>query len=592
MSLTLSVLSFKGQSINQLPVTISHEGGTIGRSPDNNLVLADTDKIVSRHHVSIKFENGYYYLTDTSLGGVLINNTEPPIHNQTIRLDNGTLLKIGEYEISVSIAEQQMVDDFPFPITPIPIANTQNDFLSVNEPWVESSELANNSLFSDNFAAHEELIQRDETPAPIFHSQLGSEQSPLFDSYIAPNISESTPVNTVIPENFSFDDLFADNQATSSTSAQTTDSFDDLFGSLIENAMGQSEPLTEFNSVDTETVVENDLFGDANSLFADSTPDIEPMAEPSNLFSDRPTTVFDDNSPTPALDLFAEPSQTILDDSSAVIEAADVALFEESTAPTAVFDDRFDAVEPIFSEQGVEPLNLFGDVESVETASPLVETQVLDLPKEAPLFTAPQPEPAVINTPVPNVATQALFEAFLKGVGVDSQIPAEQQAETLERIGQMFRELIDGTVSVLRSRAEFKSMCRVSMTVIRATDNNPLKAIVSTDDVLRQLIENKKSGFLNSSVAIEEAFSDIMNHQMAMQAGIQASLTDLLENFNPKRIEKQFEQGIVLQKKAKCWESFEKTYSNTVEEAVENFYGDEFVKAYEQQMNVLKKSRK
>jgi type VI secretion system FHA domain protein len=156
----------------------------------------------------------------------------------------------------------------------------------------------------------------------------------------------------------------------------------------------------------------------------------------------------------------------------------------------------------------------------------------------------------------------------------------------------MFRKLIDGTVAVLRSRAEFKSLCRVSMTVIKATDNNPLKFTVSTDDVLRQLLENKADGFLTSTAAIEEAFNDIMNHQLAMQAGIQASLTDLLHGFDPKTIEKQFEQGLVLQKKAKCWESYEKTYHNTVEEAVENFFGEAFVDAYEKQMRLLTKSRK
>ena len=83
-----------------------------------------------------------------------------------------------------------------------------------------------------------------------------------------------------------------------------------------------------------------------------------------------------------------------------------------------------------------------------------------------------------------------------------------------------------------------------------------------------------------------------MNHQLAMQAGIQASLTDLLKSFDPRVIEKQFEQGIVLQKKAKCWEKFEETYLNTVEDAVENFYGDEFVKAYEQQIKKLTNQRK
>jgi len=126
------------------------------------------------------------------------------------------------------------------------------------------------------------------------------------------------------------------------------------------------------------------------------------------------------------------------------------------------------------------------------------------------------------------------------------------------------------------------------MTVIRAANNNPLKFTVSTDDVLRQLLENKTDGFVTSTMAIEEAFDDVMNHQLAMQAGIQASLTHLLHNFDPRVIEKQFEYGMVLQKKAKCWEKYEETYHHTVDDAVENFFGEEFVKAYEKQMALLK----
>ena len=67
-----------------------------------------------------------------------------------------------------------------------------------------------------------------------------------------------------------------------------------------------------------------------------------------------------------------------------------------------------------------------------------------------------------------------LFKAFLQGAAVECKdIQLEQQAEVLHRIGGMFRQLIDGTVAVLRSRAAFKSECRVNMTVIKAKNNNP-----------------------------------------------------------------------------------------------------------------------
>ncbi|MEQ1529865.1 MAG: type VI secretion system-associated FHA domain protein [Methylococcales bacterium] len=105
-----------------------------------------------------------------------------------------------------------------------------------------------------------------------------------------------------------------------------------------------------------------------------------------------------------------------------------------------------------------------------------------------------------------------LLEAFLQGVGLyRDDIKIHHPAETMEKIGQMFREMVKGTIAVLRSRAEFKSFFRVTMTVMKPSHNNPLKAIVSTDDVLRQLLQDEAVDFIDSVDAIEQGFSDVMD---------------------------------------------------------------------------------
>jgi predicted component of type VI protein secretion system len=80
-----------------------------------------------------------------------------------------------------------------------------------------------------------------------------------------------------------------------------------------------------------------------------------------------------------------------------------------------------------------------------------------------------------------------------------------------------------------------------------------------------------------------------MKHQLAMTAGIQAALTALLREFDPDRYERQFEEGIVFQKKAKCWDAYVKAYSRLTAEALENFFGDDFAEAYERQVRALAK---
>jgi predicted component of type VI protein secretion system len=71
---------------------------------------------------------------------------------------------------------------------------------------------------------------------------------------------------------------------------------------------------------------------------------------------------------------------------------------------------------------------------------------------------------------------------------------------------------------------------------------------------------------------------------MAMQAGIQAALVVLFRKFDPRLIEKQFEAGLVLQKKSKCWEKYVNLYPEIVEQMTEDFFGEAFAEAYEKQM--------
>jgi type VI secretion system FHA domain protein len=193
----------------------------------------------------------------------------------------------------------------------------------------------------------------------------------------------------------------------------------------------------------------------------------------------------------------------------------------------------------------------------------------------------------------PTSASNDLLFAFLKGAGLDpNKLELENNVEqTMERIGQMFREMVGGTANLLRSRAEFKNLSRIDSTTIKVNGNNPLKFAPATDYLLKQLIENKEKGFIDSANAIEQAFKDIENHQIAMQAGIQAALMDLLQNFNPQQVEKQFEHGLVLQKKSKCWDKYQEIYQQAVDNAVEDFYGEAFVEGYENQINASKRRR-
>jgi predicted component of type VI protein secretion system len=82
----------------------SEKGGTIGRSLQNDWILPDPDRFISGRHASIDCKGGIYYLLDTSTNGVYINGDCEPIgRGNPRRLFNGDTLRLGDFEIEVTI---------------------------------------------------------------------------------------------------------------------------------------------------------------------------------------------------------------------------------------------------------------------------------------------------------------------------------------------------------------------------------------------------------------------------------------------------------------------------------------------------------
>ena len=108
---------------------------------------------------------------------------------------------------------------------------------------------------------------------------------------------------------------------------------------------------------------------------------------------------------------------------------------------------------------------------------------------------------------------------------------------------------------------------------------------------MKVMISGKFAGYIDATLAVREGFSDMMKHQMAMRAGMQAAVSEVLRRFEPTGFEKRFEEGIVFQKKAKCWDAYSKAYPKLLTEAMENLFGETFVKAYEEQLRILREQR-
>src|SRR5882672_10515368 len=108
MNLTLEVISANGSSLGAgRRKVFGAEGGRIGRAPDCDWVLLSPDRYISRHHATILYQHGQFYVKAEGENGVAINtpNTLLPI-NEPHLINQGDRLYIDEYEILVSVPQE------------------------------------------------------------------------------------------------------------------------------------------------------------------------------------------------------------------------------------------------------------------------------------------------------------------------------------------------------------------------------------------------------------------------------------------------------------------------------------------------------
>jgi predicted component of type VI protein secretion system len=362
-------------------VVLEMNGGTIGRSEENHVVLPDQTKFISRRHAQISYENGRYFLTDTSKNGTMIVNKDLYLQGNKAELSDGDRLRIGDYYLQVSIIEPPRL-----------------------EPEI---------------------------------SVKGAPSVPASDS-------------------------------------AGRDSIDDFF---------------------KESVVE-----------APPRPEFTPQTE--------------------KLDIF----------------------FPETMSSTSAEDDTESSKKAHDEDTGQQPLPNLQD------------------------------------------AYRELFDIFLKSAGLEGAkfFGVEEIPDLMSTLGAVFREMVSGLWTVLQGRAEEKSEIRALMTGVLNIDNNPIKLSPRIEDGIRSLIKREHPAFLEPVEAVRRGFRDLMDHHVAMNAGIQAALMEVLDRFDPQYFAEKNKATFALKKKTACWDDYCESYTRFRNEALEDFFGKVFVQAYEEQIEKLR----
>ena len=112
------------------------DGGTIGRSLQNDWILPDPDRYISGRHATIDYRGGMYYLADTSSNGVYMNGEMEPIgKGNPRRLFDGDRMRMGDFEFEISIDKGESL---VMPLDPKPTVAPDNIEQFVDEDVIET----------------------------------------------------------------------------------------------------------------------------------------------------------------------------------------------------------------------------------------------------------------------------------------------------------------------------------------------------------------------------------------------------------------------------------------------------------------------
>lgn len=191
-------------------------------------------------------------------------------------------------------------------------------------------------------------------------------------------------------------------------------------------------------------------------------------------------------------------------------------------------------------------------------------------------------------------------QAFARGLQIDQDKLPEFTPTFFEVLGKVLLHLTAGAVNMMHERAHIKHEMRADVTIIASSGNNPLKFAPDAQSALVHLIGERVPGFMHSVEAIDDAFDDLLAHQIGMMSGARAAVYDVVRDFSPEKIHRYMvnknfiDSFLPMSKKSKLWELYEAHYSDVAGNAKEDFelrFQQAFSQAYEQEIDRMCEAR-
>ncbi|QFZ82320.1 type VI secretion system-associated FHA domain protein TagH [Variovorax paradoxus] len=609
-------------------------GGTIGRSPDNHLVLPDEQRQISRLQATVRFDDeGAAVVRNMSAVLPISVNGRMLRHEEESRVAEGDRVTIGSYVLQAASAAQAA----PPAVTEAPITEPigEHPVAPITEPPpVLPVSMSAAPAPSSSISA---LLPAASPASDVFADLFGEGALPIGDAPPEKTVAMPTfappPVNAPMnapapaplpappppPPPPPFSSAAAAAPAAMPASAQMPSAAD--WDAILANAprrvgdaaapmpdpMAQEpfalpsqaqrnpvDPLAELNPQATQGLSDLALKRsmDPLSFFAEDRDAPSPLSDP------RPTALTQDNpldDVHPAMDLIARPPAA----------SSGHSLANHAREMTS----QFNPPQPVAITPSVatpEPVE--------EVAPPVIEERVVAAAPEIPVAVAepvvPDDAPPALPVAAPAPASPRtsssgddLFKAFLEGAGVP-EIAGQQplDADAMRHLGRLMRAFTDGTIELLSSRAMLKREVRAEITMIVDEENNPFKILPNGRAVLMQMFGARMPGFLTPEAAVHDALGDLQSHQLGMVAGMRAALLTLLHRFDPGGLDKATphdgglgEKFLPGGREARLWRQLKQLHAHTtaaVEDDFQAVFGRAFQQAYDREMERLKEARR
>jgi type VI secretion system FHA domain protein len=570
MTLTLSVLRCPDAVP---PETKRITGGEfrIGRGPDNDWIMPDPDRTLSKKHCVIAFRNGGWAIADTSTNGTFLNRDADPIGAGQIRgIQNGDRILFGAYEIEVRIEQES---SFAQPRPGGAFAASQSS--PFDDPFGDDV-FASRPPRGDGFT--EAAFGGD----PLYGGPSPKDSVTMPQAYnpLAPPNDEDFFATPTVPDHSpSFGDAFRPPPVAPKLIP------DDDWDLGLPGAVGARpgtpapQPAPAYAPPPPPQV----FAAPPSQPYA--APPSQPYAPPPQAFSPPPAPAY---APPPP-------------------EAAPMAGFSLpqpqpggfAPPPAATPMDQFGRPPPLpetgFAAppppiQAAPPPPAF--TPAPPAASPFAEPQ--DFTQPAATFAPPPPPPQIQPAPAPAALGPAapgpaapgidLLAAFLAGAGMGARQP-ENPVAAMRSLGAAFRATVGGIRQALIARSSIKGEFRIEQTMIRARGNNPLKFSADDDDALSALLGVGRRTDVTPEAAIADALRDMRLHELATVAAMQGAVRALLAGLDPAKLLAEATGGMIpAQKKAKAFEAYEKLHENVTRALADDFdsvFGKAFARAYE-----------